>query len=117
MPDYTLEEIEAIRDLRYYRTPALRVRMEEEARRFVDEVGFCFLFGDKTVEMPTLWEAVCGAQRPVPNHHHDADLGRTWSWKDSLPSRGEIYYGKLLRGKPTLVSLELLPHFYALSPN
>jgi hypothetical protein len=117
MPDYTREEIEAIRDLRYHRTPALRVRMEEEARRFVDEVGFCFLFGDKTVEMPTVWEAVCGAQRPVPNHHHDADLGRTWSWKDSLPSRGEIYYGKLLRGKPTLVSLELLPHFYALSPN
>jgi len=117
MPDYTREEIEAIRDLRYHRTPALRVRTEEEARRFVDEVGFCFLFGDKTVEMPTLWEAVCGAQRSVPSHHHDADLGRTWSWKDSLPSRGEIYYGKLLRGKPTLVSLELLPHFYALSPN
>jgi hypothetical protein len=34
-----------------------------------------------------------------------------------LPTRGEIYYGKLLRGKPTLVSLALLPHFYALSPN
>jgi len=117
MPDYTREEIKATRDLRYHRTPALRVRTEEEARCFVDEVGFCFLFGDKSVEMPTLWGAVCGARRAVPNHHHDADLGRTWSWKDSLPSRGEIYYGKLLRGKPTLVSLELLPHFYALSPN
>ena len=117
MLDYTLEQIEAIRDVRYHRTPALRVETEDAARRFVDNVGFCFLFGDRTVEIPTLWGAVCGVRRSVPKHHHDADLGRTWSWKDSLPSRREIYYGKLLRSKPTLVSLDLLPAFYALSPN
>jgi hypothetical protein len=44
-------------------------------------------------------------------------MGRTWNWKDTLPARGELYYGKLLRNKPTLVSLALLPIFYALSPN
>jgi len=115
--DYTPEQIEAIRDLRYHRTPALRVRTEQQARQFVDQVGFCFLFGDKTTEIPTLWAAVCGSRRPMPHHHHDADIGRTWRWKDTLPSRGEIYYGKLLRKKPTLVSLSLLPCFYALSPN
>ncbi|MBN1401529.1 MAG: hypothetical protein JXA74_11870 [Anaerolineae bacterium] len=114
---WSLEGIEAWRDLRYHRTAELRVTSEAEARAFVDEIGFCFLFGDKSVEIPTLWAAVCGSRRPVPHHHNDPDLGRTWQWKDTLPSRREIYYGKLLRGKPTLVSLALLPIFYALSPN
>ena len=116
-PEYRLEEVERLRDLRYHRTPELRVRTEEEALQFVNEVGFCFLFGAKGVEMPTLWAAICGAQRPMPRNHSDPDLGRTWRWKDSLPTRKAIYYGKLVRGKPTLVSLDLLPHFYALSPN
>lgn len=115
--DYTLEQVEEIRDQRYHRTPELRVRTEGEALQFVNEVGFCFLFGDKSVEMPTLWAAVCGRRRPLPHHHHDPDLGRTWRWKDTMPARGEIFYGKLLRKKPTLMSLELLPYFYALSPN
>jgi hypothetical protein len=112
-----LDQIERLRDVRYHRTPALRLHTEEDALKFVDEVGFCFLFGDQGVEIPTLWGGVCGARRDVPNTHHDADIGRTWAWKDSLPSRGSIYYGKLLRYKPTLVSLALLPCFYALSPN
>jgi hypothetical protein len=115
--ELSLEAIEALRDLRYHRTPALRATTEEAARAFVDEIGFCFLFGEKGVEIPTLWGAVCGSRRPVPSSHHDPDIGRTWTWKDTLPTRGAIYYGKLLRNKPTLVSLALLPSFYALSPN
>ncbi len=115
--DYTLGQVEALRDLRYHRTPELRLRNEEQALQFVNEVGFCFLFGDQDVEIPTLWAAVTGSGRDVPNDHYDADVGRTWEWKDSLPVHGLIYYGKLLRGKPTLVSLALLPCFYALSAN
>ncbi|MCD6520419.1 MAG: hypothetical protein J7M05_10915 [Anaerolineae bacterium] len=112
-----LERIEALRDIRYWRTPEKRVRTEEEALQFIEAVGFCYLFGDRAVEIPTLWGAVTGSRRPLPRTHRDPDIGRTWAWKDSLPARGEIYYGKLLRGKPTLVSLQLLPYFYALSPN
>ncbi len=111
------QAVEALRADRYHRTPLRRVRTEQAARAFVDEVGFAFLFGERGVEIPTLWGAISGSDRPVPRNHDDADLGRTWNWKDSLPSRGEVYYGKLLRKKPTLVSLALLPHFYALSPN
>jgi hypothetical protein len=113
----TLDQIETWRDTRYHRTPTLRVTTEEAARAFVDEVGYCFLFGAKGVEMPTLWAAITGARRGIPPHHNDPDLDRTWTWKDTLPARGEVYYGKLLRAKPMLVSLELLPTFYALSPN
>ena len=117
MPTFNLEQIEAWRNVRYHRTPQGRVTSEDAARAFVDEIGYCFLFGDKGAEMPTLWGAICGEKRPVPRQHDDPDLGRAWGWKDSLPSRGEIFYGKLLRNKPTLVSLAWLPSFYALSPN
>lgn len=114
----THERIEQLRDLRYHRTAELRVRSEQQALAFIDEVGFAFLFGDKGVEIPTLWAAICGRKRELPHHSHfDADVGRTWTYKDTLPVRGEVYYGKLLRGKPTMVSLEVLPYFYALSPN
>ena len=115
--DYTLDQVEALRDLRYHRTPSLRLHNEDQALEYVDKVGFCFLFGDQDVEIPTLWAAITGSRRDVPSDHFDADVGRTWEWKDSLPVRGLIYYGKLLRAKPTLVSLGLLPCFYALSPN
>ncbi len=114
---YSLETIEALRDQRYHRTPDLRAHTEEQALQFVNEVGFCYLFSDKSIEIPTLWAAIAGSRRAVPNTHFDDDIGRAWNWKDSLPSRGMVYYGKVLRDKPTLVSLELLPYFYALSPN
>ena len=35
--------------------------------------------------------------------------------KDVLPAEGKIYYGKLLKRRPTMVSLEFLPYFYVLS--
>jgi hypothetical protein len=116
-PSLTLDVIQRLRNARWRRTALGRLRSEQDAVDFVDDVGFAFLFGDKAVTMPTLWGAVCGAERPVPKHHDDDELGRTWQWKDTLPSRGAIYYGKLLRARPTLVSLALLPTFYALSPN
>lgn len=113
----TLDTLESLRDQRYHRTSALRAHTEEQALDYLNEVGFGYLFSEKTVEMPTLWAAIVGSRRAVPSSHSDPDIGRAWSWKDTLPTRGAVHYGKLLRGKPTFVSLELLPTFYALSPN
>ena len=113
----TADRVEAYRDRQYRRMPSLRLVDEEDALAFVDAVGFCFLFGSKRIPAPTLWAAICGSNKPVPRQHNDADLGKAWRWKDSLPSHGHVYYGKLLRDTATLVSLELLPAFYALSPN
>jgi len=112
------EAVEAWRNRRYRRRPELRLVRQEQALEFVNDVGFCFLFPESGVEIPTLWEAICGERRPIPiRHHDDRALGYAWHWKDELPSRGQVHYGKLLRRKPMLVSLELLPHFYALSEN
>ena len=117
MPTVSLTVLEELRDLRYHRTPRQRVTTEQDALDFVDEVGFCFVFGDKRIDMPTLWGAVTGSRRPVPPTHDDPDIGRVWRWKDTLPTKRMIFYGKALRKKPTLISLRLLPHLYALSPN
>jgi len=114
---WTPEQVQNWRDTRYRRRHDLRLRSAQQALEFINDIGFCFLFPGKGVEMPSLWEAICGERRPLPERHDDVELGYAWDWKDELPARGLVFYGKLLRGKPTLVSLDLLPYFYALSEN
>lgn len=114
---WTVGQVQNWRDTRYRRKPHLKLRTPQQATEYINDVGFCFLFPAKGAEMPSLWEAICGERRALPRHHDDRELGYTWRWKDDLPSRGLVFYGKLLRKKPMFISLELLPHFYALSEN
>ncbi|HEY2994046.1 MAG TPA: crosslink repair DNA glycosylase YcaQ family protein [Methylomirabilota bacterium] len=67
--------------------------------------------------MACLWEAVVGRARPrwPRRSHHDDGVGLTWRLKDDLPAARRVYYGKLLRGRPVLVALDLFPAFYALA--
>lgn len=106
----------ALRDRRFRRLPALRVRSAPGARAFVDEVGFCSTFYRFPEGVACLWEAVAGRANPRwPRHsHHDAGVGLTWELKDALPAARHVYYGKLLRGRPVLVALDVFPAFYAL---
>jgi hypothetical protein len=108
--------LERRRDRRFRRERALRVRNEREARAFVDDVGFCSTFYCFPEGVPCLWEAVAGRAHPRwPRHsHHDTAVGLTWQLKDTLPAARHVYYGKLLRGRPLLVALDVLPAFYAL---
>ena len=105
------------RDRRYRRLPALRLSDETDALRFLDDVGMALLFSAKSIELPTLWGAICGEDRLVPRHHDDYDLGLAWRWKDTLPERREVLYGKFLKNRPVFISLDLAPSFYALSDN
>jgi len=104
------------RDRRFRRLPHLRVRGERSALQFVEDVGFCSTFARFPEGVPCLWEAVAGRRDPRwPRHsHHDAGVGRTWELKEILPARRRVYYGKLLKNHPCLVSLDLFPAFYAL---
>jgi hypothetical protein len=113
----TLSQIEDRRERRYHRRPELALQTVDDAIAFLDDVGFCFLFPIKGVEMPSLWDAVCGRVKAVPNEHHDPHIQKTWGWKDTSLDKRWWYYGKLLRKKATLVSLEVLPFFYAISEN
>lgn len=113
----TQSQVDTYRDERYRRLPALRLKDEADAVRFLNEVGLSLLFSAKSIELPTLWAAICGEDRPVPNHHDDYELGLAWSWKDSIPERRDALYGKFLRKRPVFISLDLAPSFYALSNN
>ena len=113
----TIAEALHAREERYCRTPARRIQTVEEARAFVDRVGFCFLWPIKGIEMPSLFHAIAGRVRNVPNQHNDPDLSRCWGWKDQALGKQWWYYGKLLRRKATLISHEVLPAFYACSDN
>ena len=116
-PSLTLQSLTAARIERYRRRADLRVKDEAEALGFLNDVGLCLLFSDRAIELPTLWAAICGYERPVPVAHNDYELGLAWNWKDSLPVAGKVLYGKFLRKKPVFISLDLAPYFYALSPN
>jgi hypothetical protein len=112
-----LATLQAAHAERYRQRPDLRIRTETEAVGFLDDVGLCLLFSAKDIELPSLWGAICGEDRPVPDHHDDYELGLAWEWKDTLPIAGRVLYGKFLRKKPVFISLGLAPCFYALSPN
>jgi hypothetical protein len=92
------------------------VRDTRGALAFVAEVGFCSTFFRFPHGVACLWEAVAGRAHPRwPRHsHHDAGVGLTWELKNRLPAARRVYYGKLLRGRPLLVALDLFPAFYAL---
>jgi hypothetical protein len=113
---YRVEDLEKRRDRRFRRTSRLRVHNERTALQFVDDVGFCLVFSNRTQQLPCLWVAVCGRRDPVfPAHsHHDPELMLTWNLKDLLPAKRRVYYGKLILGKPSMVSLAHFPDFYAL---
>jgi len=115
-PVTTRQDVEAWRDRAFRRRPHLRVRGERSALRFVNDVGFCFTLSDFGLPVASLYVAVCGRRHPRrPKHtHHDPEIGLTWDLKDRLPAKRLSYYGKLIKGKPTLVSLDLLPGFCAL---
>jgi len=111
-----LTALEELRDWRFRRLPRLRVRGPKSALTFLNEVGLASLFAARTLNLPCLWVAVCGRRDPqFPHHsHHDPEVGLAWQLKDELPAAGKVFYGKLVRCKPTFVALDLLPAVYRL---
>ena len=105
-----------LRDQRFRRRRHLRVRSERGALAFVNAVGCCSTFYRFPEGLACLWEAVVGRRNPrwPRRSHHDEGIGLTWELKDTLPAKRHVYYGKLLKGRPVLVGLDLFPAFYAL---
>lgn len=103
-----------MRDRTYCRTKKLQVKDIKGALNFVNKTGFCFAFTSKKSELPCLWHAACGERNPVyPEHtHSDPYIGLVWRAKDVLPGQKAIYYGKALKNRPTMISLQYFPYFY-----
>jgi hypothetical protein len=94
---------------------ANRVQNRAEALAYVNERGFVYFWPIKGIELPSLWTAVAG-NRPVADAHDDPGH-ITWRWKDEMLGARRWYYAKVLRGKATMIALDIVPYFYALSEN
>lgn len=117
MKSLTKQDLLVAREVRYRRRMNLRITSPEQAVKFVNDVGFCFLFPIQKVEMPSLWDAIAGRVVKTYPDHKGYEIERTWGWKDESLNKKWWYYGKLIRDKATLISLDFLPNFYALSEN
>ena len=92
-PTIDQERIEQQRAYVYRRTPERRLETVEQARIFVDEVGFCHFWPIKDIELPNLFHAIAGRARGVPKRHDDADLSKCWGWKDGSLDKRWWWYG------------------------
>jgi len=89
------------------------IRTFSDAARFVDDAGFCMLFPVRNVPLPSLYHAVTG-RNLFEDWIWDEYSEKVWGWKDDLPRR-RAFYGKYLRGRGTLISIERLPNFLAMA--
>ncbi len=109
-----LREIERRRAAVFRTTPDRRIHTLAAAAHFIDRVGFCWLFAPEgpVPDLPSLFEAVKG-RRGVHIQDWDADSDLVWGWKNELPAVRRAYYGKALAGRPSFVSLDMLPYLLA----
>lgn len=115
MQKIDLKKLQALRTRTFNLPPQKRVSSPAQALTFVNKRGFVYFWPIKGIDLPSLWTAVAG-DRPVADKHDDPGH-ITWGWKDGALDKRIWYYGKILRGKATMISLEIAPYFYALSEN
>ncbi|MBI5296098.1 MAG: winged helix DNA-binding domain-containing protein [Chloroflexi bacterium] len=115
MPTLDLKQLKTHRARTFGLPPSKRLASAADALRFVNERGFVYFWPIKGIDLPSLWTAVAG-DRPVADKHDDPGH-ITWGWKDGALDQRIWYYGKILRRKATMISLEVAPYFYALSEN
>ncbi|HEX2993208.1 MAG TPA: crosslink repair DNA glycosylase YcaQ family protein [Anaerolineales bacterium] len=113
MPTVDLKKFNSYRARTFRLPPAPRVTSPKAALEFVNVRGFIYFWPIKGIDLPSLWVAVAG-NRVVADKHDDPGH-ITWGWKDNALSKKVWYYAKILRGKATMISLEVAPCFYALS--
>lgn len=110
-----LKKLQTLRASTFGLAPGKRLSSPAQALTFVNRRGFVYFWPIKGIDLPSLWVATAG-DRPVADAHDDPGH-ITWGWKDGALDKKIWYYGKILRGKGTMISLEIAPYFYALSEN
>ncbi len=115
MTSISFDLVHSYRSQTFRTALGLQLHSVEEAQEFVNQRGFVFFWTIKGIEFPSLWSAVAG-DRPVADEHDDPGH-ITWGWKDDSLGMKRWYYGRVLKHRNAFISLEMLPYFYALSPN
>jgi len=115
MPLLDLKKLNTHRTRTFNLPPSKPLASPAQALTFVNRRGFIFFWTISGIDLPSLWTAVAG-DRPVADAHDDPGH-ITWRWKDEALGKKLWYYAKVLRRKATMISLEIVPYFYALSDN
>lgn len=87
------------------------VRTVEDAKRFVEEVGLCLIFGESgRLGYPTLWDVVDAPDKRPGERGFGERTNLVWRLKNDLPAMypDEIFYGKLANGRAMLCTIERL---------
>lgn len=103
--------------LRLRRREGPRVSGPEQVLRLVDQLGFCHAFTPEPPDHPFPVAAVPALFELLPTDDEDTRWDWAWTWKDSFLESGRLYYAKLVQRKPTYVSSQMLPRFYAMVGN
>ncbi|MCA1628884.1 MAG: hypothetical protein LC785_01195 [Acidobacteria bacterium] len=116
IPTALPEEVEAFRDRAWRREPERRVETAAEAESLIEAAGFCTAMTDSRRPGASLYVAVCGRRDAfMPrNVQKDPESSLTWTIKDEVMRRGQVYYAKLAKGRATFVAPRLVPYFNAL---
>jgi hypothetical protein len=110
------EDIEEHRDRHWCREGSRAIENALEAERFIERVGFAACLTDSRRPGPSLYVAVCGRRDAVMprNVQKDPEASLTWTMKDDIVRRGQLYYAKLSRGKAMFLAPRLVPYFHAI---
>lgn len=107
------EDIEQYRDRKWHREESLKVDTADQVEAMVEELGFCLGLTDVRKELPSVYVAVCGrrdAHMPA-NVQKDFESSRAWVLKDEVLARGNVYYGKLVKGNSWFLARRMIPVF------
>lgn len=110
------DHIEEYRDRRWRREGTQQVESAFDAERFVEHVGFAACLTDVRRPGPSLYVAVCGRRDAIMprNVQKDPEASLTWTLKDEIIRRGNVYYAKLAGGRAMFLAPRLVPHFNAI---
>ena len=97
------------------------IRTLEDAAAWVDRVGLALVFPREDVVLPSLWQVAGGEDEYAKRDEGGKFLEWTepmdfvWRTKDELPAQRLVCAGKHLRGRASLVALDLLPALVAVA--
>jgi hypothetical protein len=108
-------DVEEHRDVHWCREGTRQIETAFAAERFIHRVGFTACMTDSRRPGPSLYIAVCGRRDAVMprNVQRDPESSLTWTLKDELVARGQVYYAKLARGKAMFLAPRMIPYFRA----
>jgi len=112
---YSSEEVSRWRNKAYRRNGHSSIKNERQALAFINTVGFCLASRSNGIELPNLWDAVVEHDSTSNGDTRQYYLSYAWDIQELIPNHNSVYYGKVFKRKPSIISREFFPYFYALS--